>query len=130
MLLGDLEEPLASLERQRHAGWVLEGRQQVHEFRARLAVTKVLVQRLDQHAVLVDGDGQVARPLVLPGGEGAHERRRFGDDGVAVVECDATDQVQALQRPGEDHDALRADVDSAPPESFGDDLAQCQQALA
>ena len=77
--------------------------------------------------MLVDGDRQVARLLMLPGRQRAHERRRLGDDRVAVVEGDAADQVQALHRAGQDDHVLGADVNAAPGQALGDDLAQRRQ---
>ena len=80
--------------------------------------------------MLVDRHAQVARLLLLPGGERAHEGWRFGDDGVAVVEGDAADQVQALQRPGRDDHVVGGGVDAALGEALGHQLAERRQSLS
>src|SRR6266508_4549778 len=86
---------------------------------------KRLLEVGNDHAVFVDAHAQVLRLLVLPGAQRAHEGRRFGDDGVAVVEQDAADQVQPLHRAGRDQHVLFGDLDAAfPAQAFGDDLAQ------
>ena len=58
--------------------------------------------------MVVDRNGQVARLLVLPAAQRAHEGRRLGDNRVAVVEQYAADQVQALHRAGGDQDVVGA----------------------
>ena len=95
MLLGDLDQPLPTMQRERNARWVLKCWQQVDELRRAIAClrSKGGRERLDDHAMLVHRDRQIVRLLMLPRPERAHEHGRLGDDRVAVIEGDSADQV-------------------------------------
>ena len=101
--------------RHRDARRILKRRQQVHEPGAFARPWRsACFERVDvSMPCVVDGNRQVARLLVLPGGQRAHERGRLGHDRVAVVERDAPDQMQALQRARQDDHVFGADVDAA-----------------
>src|SRR5207237_8150638 len=59
-----------------------------------------------------------------------HEGWSLGCDRVAVVKRDPADQVQALERSGEDGDVVRACLDAAVGQTLDDDLPQRWKTLA
>ena len=120
-----LHQPPAALERQGHAGRVLEVGHGVDQLRPRVGGEDAL-QVVGVHPVVVGADRGVGRLARVERDQRAEERRVLGDHDVAGVEDELGDEVQALLRTLEDQHVRGRARDAVPRHALGDLLAQAR----
>ena len=88
-----------------------------------------LLELVDDHAVVVEVDLEVAGLVRAERRERADVGGRLHDDLVARVEEDLRDQVQGLLRAGRDHEVLGVGLDAFRSHQADEALPELQQAL-
>ena len=110
VLVDDLHELLAALQRPGAAGGVLEVGDDIDELDVRRG-REDLVQLFHDHAVLIGGDGDEVGLILLEGVDRAEIARALEHDVVARVEEELAQEVQALLAAGGDEDVAGIGVD-------------------
>ena len=105
-LAAQRDQVSAPFVRHGHTGWVPEVGHRVDELRS-LAAHERLLELLDDHAVVVELDRQVARLIRAEGGECADVGWGLDGDQIAWVDEYLADQVKRLLRARRDDHILR-----------------------
>ncbi len=109
VLLDDLHELAAALERPGAPRRVLEVRDDVDRLRVRVGAQR-LFEGGGVHPVVVGRHLDPARADDVPGGDRAEVGRALAEDDVPLVEEELARQVEALLRAGRDEDLVGGDV--------------------
>jgi hypothetical protein len=123
---GELDQAPPPLEAERHAGRVLEVRQDVEELGA---TPQLPLQPIDVEPVVVDRHGQVVRLVGAPGLQRSEVGGRLGQDAIAGVDEETADQVEPLLRARGDHHVRRLHPDPVARHLAHEQLAQRHVAL-
>ena len=97
VLRRQLHQAVAALQRQRGAGGVVKVGQHIDELGARIPGQRFF-QLVHAHAVLVQGNGHIARAVDVPGLDSPQVGGPAGDDCIPLVDKDPAKEIQGLLR--------------------------------
>src|SRR5438270_7457061 len=133
VLAGQCEQLLAALARQDRAGRVLDRRDRIDVFRYDIFSPEVLEdpsERIDPQAVVIERRADDVDAEALELGQRAALSEFFENDGVAALEQQLIDKIDALPGAGGDQDIIRRAFDGGAARDLVDDeIAQPTIAL-